>query len=226
MYLTVSQYNLFYGLQLNPNQVIRFEAFVRSIQKKINNYTQTQFEITANLTKKIRIDQCHSTYIKIGAWQDNLNFSCKLLNKDLSIVKTLVKNIDYQLEYSFDNSCIVALNFTCSDTLLDKCAFLEITGDYGWSVAIPDDLYLSLLYMAKTNLNTIVNNNSYGYQRILTSERSMTMSRAWSVQPDIANVGKQDSNRPFTEDDLEFYRNDMVSSVYSLDDNCKKNSCC
>ncbi len=190
------------GLSVIPSgfSVVYIDNFFKSWSQQIDTFTGVTFEVTPQVSKVYKIDNCNASYLAIGCWQSSPELIIEQINKGI-VTKVLTLGVDFDYEFSKDRLCITGLDFSCYYPCYCQCEKIRITGSYGYSATPPFDVVNLLVESMKKVLTT---NSGYGLTSQVysykTDEKSRNMTSKVEVNQsyvDIAN--KLISGTPITD---------------------------
>lgn len=160
---------------------------------QINQLTNQSFNST--LVKSIvkSINQCGQSNLYFSAFLNDINFKVEYKAKGSSTWLVATLNTNYTLLHpNFDtfvsgleiDSPIIGIDFKCLKCICE-CVEFRITGVKSWSTALPDDLHLILIELAKTSLSYDPNSYTSGMLpmqsqfNLMESDSDQTRTTRW-----------------------------------------------
>lgn len=176
---------------LDTQLTFLLESFSRIIDKE----TKGMFSVTA----KTAADEIRYygqpggvNFIKINAWQNDVNLLVKKGCFGSENLETLIKGTDYYLKFPENHltNPIVSLKFP--NMVFFSRDFVQIEGNFGFSVSIPSDLEMLLdqAVLAAMNYRLKTQNQlttSGGYD--IKSESSGNLKIVFSENPEMSKYG-------------------------------------
>ena len=160
---------------------------------QINQLTNQSFNSTVVKSIVKSINQCRQSNLYFSAFLNDINFKVEYKAKGSSAWLVAILNTDYTLLHpNFDtfvsgleiNSPIVGIDFKCLKCICE-CVEFKIAGIKSWSTALPDDLRLILIELAKTSLSSDPNSYLSGMLptqqqfNLMESDSDQTRTTRW-----------------------------------------------